>query len=182
VKLNKKEFDEIFKKHQNLSRSTSAGMFKGGLSDHSERTIKLHTTAHLLQATLRKTLGDHVQQKGQNITPERLRFDFSHPEKLTESEIQEIEKLINEQINANLPVSFKEKSLNEAKKEGALAFFTYGDKVKVYTIGDPKGKWFSKEVCGGPHVGNTSTIGRVKITKEESAGAGIRRVYVVLDS
>lgn len=180
--VNEKEFRQEFEKHQDLSRTTSSGMFKGGLADHSESTVKLHTTAHLLQAALRKVLGPHVEQKGQNITPQRLRFDFSHPEKMTQEQIEKVEDLINKQIEKNLPVSFEEKTLSEAQKEGALAFFKYSDPVKVYTIGNPKEDWFSKEVCGGPHVANTSKIGHVTITKEESAGSGVRRIYAQVDS
>lgn len=175
-------FEREFSKHQDSSRTASAGMFKGGLADTSEKTVRLHTAAHLLQAALRKVLGSHVRQKGQNITSERLRFDFSHPEKLTEDQIKKVEELVNEKIEEDLPVSFEEKTLAQAKKEGALAFFKYSDKVKVYTIGDPSGKWFSKEVCGGPHVNNTGKIGRVTITKEEAAGSGVRRIYAQLRS
>lgn len=170
----KKGFEEKFTKHQELSRELSAGVFKGGLADTSERVVRLHTATHLLHAALRKVLGETVSQKGSNITAERLRFDFSHPQKLMETEIKKVEKLVNEAIEKNLSVSFEEKSLDEALAEGALAFFgeRYAGKVKVYTVGD-----FSKEVCGGPHVTRTSEVGRVRIVKQEKLGTGVVRIY-----
>lgn len=176
--LNREEFEKEFEKHKELSRTASAGMFKGGLADNSEDVIKLHTTTHLLHASLRKILGDSVSQKGSNITSERLRFDFSYPQKLTDDEIAQVEDLINLQIEKKLQVSFKIMSLDEAVKSGALHFFAekYGKEVKVYTIVD-----FSKEVCGGPHVKNTSEIGHVKIIKQEKVGAGIVRIYASLN-
>ena len=154
-------------------------MFKGGLADHSEQTTKLHTATHLLHKALRMTLGDHVSQKGSNITVERLRFDFSHPQKLTPEELAKVEKIVNVQIQKDLPVSMSVSTYDEAVKSGAMAFFgeRYPEKVKVYMIGD-----FSKEICGGPHVEHTGTIGQFKILKEESAGAGIRRIYAVVSS
>lgn len=179
IDVNKQEFEEEFKKHQELSRTASAGMFKGGLGEQSEITTKYHTTTHLLHASLRKILGEHVQQKGSNITAERLRFDFSHPEKLTEDELKQVEDLVNEKIKENLPVTSEVMDKEQALNSGALGFFTekYGDKVTVYTIGN-----FSKEICGGPHVENTSELGTFKIIKEESAGAGVRRIYATLSS
>jgi alanyl-tRNA synthetase len=128
-------------------------------------------------------LGKHVQQKGSNITSERLRFDFTHPQKLTEDEIKEVEDLVNEQIQKDLPVSFEAINLSKATKEGALAFFgeKYDQKVKVYTVGDSKDAWFSKEVCGGPHVSSTSEIGRVNIFRQDKIGAGIMRLYAKLE-
>ena len=178
-KIDKKVFEEEFEKHKELSRSTSAGMFKGGLSDASEEVTKFHTATHLLHKALRIVLGEHVQQKGSNITSERFRFDFSHEQKLSDEELKKVEDLINEQIEKDLPVTFETKSLTDAKNEGALAFFgeKYGENVKVYTVGDPKGDWYSKEVCGGPHVSSTKKIGRVKIIKQEKVGAGIIRIY-----
>jgi alanyl-tRNA synthetase len=151
--------------------------FAGGLADHSATVTKYHTTTHLLHQALRDVLGKHVQQVGSNITPERLRFDFTHPKKLTDKQIRKIESIINAKIKANLPVKMEMMSLEEAKKKGALAFFgeKYGDQVKVYFIGD-----FSKEVCGGPHVQSTGEIGRVKIIKEKAVGAGRRRLYIQL--
>ena len=179
----RKEFEVGSKKHKRLSKTASSGMFKGGLADESSETIKLHTVTHLLHTSLRKVLGEHVEQKGSNINNERLRFDFSHSAKLTDEEIERVENLINEQIKKKLPVTFEEKSLDEALKEGALAFFSekYERRVKVYTIGDSKGKWFSKEVCGGPHVTNTSEVGRVKIKRQEKVGAGTIRLYAVVE-
>jgi len=176
----KRTFEEEFEKHKESSRTASAGMFKGGLAESGEDVTKLHTATHLLHASLRKVLGEHVSQKGSNITAERLRFDFSHPQKLTDDQIKRVEDLINGAIDASLPVSCEIKTLDEAIKEGALHFFAekYGEKVKVYTVGDPEGEFFSKEVCGGPHVDNTSSIGRVRIIKQEKVGAGVVRIYV----
>ncbi len=179
LSFNKEDFQKEFTKHQEISRTASAGMFKGGLADQSEETTKLHTVTHLLHASLRHVLGNHVQQKGSNITSERLRFDFTHQEKMSADEIKKVEDMVNAEIAKKLPVSYEVKTLAEALKEGALAFFgeKYGDMVKVYTIGDPKGDWFSKEVCGGPHVTNLEVIGHVTIKKEESVGSGVRRIY-----
>lgn len=175
------EFEEEFKKHQARSRTAAAGMFKGGLADHSEATTKLHTATHLLHEALHRVLGDHVSQKGSNITAERLRFDFSHPTKLTPDEIKKIEDLVNEKIAENLPVSFVTLPKDEAIQSGARAFFgeRYADQVKVYHIGE-KGHLFSREICGGPHVTFTGVLGRFTIIKEESAGAGIRRIYATV--
>ncbi len=186
-KVDKKVFEQEFEKHRKLSRTASAGMFKGGLADHSEEVKKLHTATHLLHTALRKLLGEHVTQKGSNITSERLRFDFSHQEKLSDEEVKKVEKLINKQIKKDLPVTFETKTLREALDEGALAFFEekYDQKVKVYTIGDPSASSglppFSREVCGGPHVSRTSEIGSVKIKKQEKVGTGIMRIYAVVD-
>jgi len=170
-------FKEAFKKHQELSRTQGAGVFKGGLADHSEITTKYHTATHLLQQALVNVLGDHVQQKGSNITAERMRFDFSHSEKLTPEQIRKVEDIVNEQIKKDLPVTMKIMSLDEAKKSGARALFgeKYEDKVKVYSIGD-----FSKEVCGGPHVEHTGLIGHFHIAKEQSSSAGVRRIKAVI--
>jgi alanyl-tRNA synthetase len=175
------EYNEAYKKHQELSRTASAGMFKGGLADASVETTRLHTAAHLMLEALRRTLGDHVHQKGSNITSERLRFDFSHPEKVTPEQLAQVEKIVNEQIEKKLPVHFEEMSVDEAKKLGATGVFEhkYGDKVKVYFVGE-KRNYFSKEICGGPHVSNTSELGRFKIIKEESASAGVRRIKAIL--
>jgi len=173
----KNSFEAEFQKHKDLSRTTSAGMFKGGLAEASEETKKLHTTTHLLHASLRKVLGEHVSQKGSHITADRLRFDFANPDKLTDSEIKKVEQMINDKIKEDLPVSFKLMSLPGAIKEGALHFFgeRYGREVKVYSIGN-----FSKEVCGGPHVEHTGVIGSVKIIKQEKIGSGIIRIYAAL--
>ena len=185
----KRQFEKELGKHQNLSRTASVGMFKGGLADTSEKVTKLHTATHLIHTALRKILGEHVSQKGSNITAERLRFDFSHPQKLTDEEVKRTEDLVNVKVKEDLAVSFKEMALDEAIKEGALHFFgeRYGERVKVYTIGPStrsarsgKPSWFSKEVCGGPHVAHTSQIGRVKIIKQEKVGADIVRIYVTV--
>lgn len=183
----KKAFAAEFEKHKDLSRTASSGMFKGGLADSSEQVTKLHTATHLLHAALRRVLGEHVSQKGSNITAERLRFDFSHPDKLKADEVKAVEDLVNEQIKKDLPVSFEEKTLDEAIEEGALHFFgeRYGERVKVYTIGNPSaspsatssGSPFSKEICGGPHVAKTGEIGSVRIIKQEKLGSGVVRIY-----
>lgn len=175
--LNRKEFNQVFEDHKKLSRAASKSMFKGGLEDQSEETKKLHTATHLLHQSLRQILGDHVRQEGSNITAKRLRFDFSHPQALTEVEIKKIENLINKKIKANLPVKKTIQAKAKALKSGVLAFFkeTYPDKVSIYSIGD-----FSQEICGGSHVTSTVEIGGVKIIKQESVAAGKRRIYAVL--
>ena len=177
-------FRAELEKHRELSKSASSGMFKGGLADHSEEVVRLHTVTHLIHAALRKILGEHVVQKGSNITHERLRFDFSHRVKLSDGELRRVEEMVNEMIGRKLTVISEVMDLKEARKVGAVANFTekYGERVKVYSIGDlESGEWFSKEVCGGPHVTNLSEIGgRVKITKQESPSSEVRRVYAVL--
>jgi len=177
VKLNRAKFEALLEQHSQKSRTASAGMFKGGLADKSEDVTKLHTTTHLLQAALRQVLGQHVRQEGSNITADRLRFDFAHPQALSEAEMQRVEELMNAKITANLPVVKTIEAKDTALKSGAMAFFreNYPNKVSVYTIGD-----FSKELCGGPHVGSTAAIGGVKLVKQESIGAGKRRIYAVL--
>jgi len=179
--INKDEFYTEQKKHQDQSRTASAGMFKGGLADQSEETKKLHTTAHLLLAALRKVLGDHVVQRGSNITAERLRFDFSHPDKMTDEQKQAVEKLVNDAIEAKLPVSVEEISLDDAKNKGAMGVFEskYGEMVKVYAVGKDADR-FSYEICGGPHINNTSELGKFKIQKEESSSSGVRRIKAIL--
>jgi len=180
LKVNKEEFENEFKKHQELSRTASAGAFKGGLVDHSEEVIKYHTATHLLHKALREILGEHVEQKGSNLTSERLRFDFSHPQKMTSEEISKVEKIVNEKIQEDLPVHFEMLTVEEAKKRGAIGLFehkyaTLGEKVKVYSIGD-----YSTEICGGPHIEHTRQIGKFKVTKEEAVAAGIRRIKAVV--
>ncbi len=177
LSVNRAEFEEAFKKHQELSRAGSEQIFKGGLADHSEQTTAYHTATHLLHKALRIVLGDHVLQKGSNLTAERLRFDFSHPAPMTEAEKKEVERLVNEAIAADLPVTMEVMPLEEAKKLGAMALFgeKYEDVVKVYKIGD-----FSMEVCGGPHVKRTGGMGKFVIQKEQSSSAGIRRIRAVL--
>ncbi|MFC1678343.1 alanine--tRNA ligase [Patescibacteria group bacterium] len=181
VIVTQEEFNQEMNKHQELSRTASAGKFKGGLADAGEETKKLHTAAHLLLAALRKVLGNHVVQKGSNITAERLRFDFSHPEKLTDEQKKEVERLVNEAIAKKLPIVCNEMTVEEAKAENAMGVFEsrYGKKVKVYVAGT--GDYiFSKEICGGPHVENTETLGKFIIKKEQSSSAGIRRIKAVL--
>lgn len=180
--INKKEFEEEFKKHQELSRTTSAGAFKGGLADSSEKTTRLHTANHLLQAALRIVLGKHVRQRGSNITSERLRFDFPHPQKLTEEELKKVEDLVNAKIAEDLKVWFDIEDKTEAIKKGALTNYgeNYPEKSKIYKIADSAGQIFSMEFCGGPHVTHTNLIGKFKILKQESLGAGLRRIYATL--
>jgi len=174
-RIDKDKFEAEFEKHKEKSRTAAGGMFKGGLADKSEETTRFHTATHLLHESLRRVLGEHVQQKGSNITSERLRFDFSHSKKLTNEEIKKVEEMVNEQITKNLPVKAETMTVKEALDSGALGFFSerYKEKVKAYSIGD-----FSKEICGGPHVAATGEIGRVRIIKEESLAAGVRRIYV----
>ncbi|PJA64259.1 MAG: alanine--tRNA ligase [Candidatus Portnoybacteria bacterium CG_4_9_14_3_um_filter_40_10] len=176
------QFHESLKKHQELSRAGAEQKFKGGLADHSEHVVKYHTAAHLMLAALRQVLGSHVTQKGSNITAERLRFDFSHPQKLTLEQIKQVEDLVNQTIVRDLPVKMEEMSLDEAKEQGAMGVFEsrYGEKVKVYTIAE-NGKIFSKEICGGPHVEKIGQLGHFKILKEESVSAGARRIKAVLE-
>lgn len=178
LKVNREEFDEAYKKHQDLSRAGSEQVFKGGLADHSEISTRYHTATHLLHQALRTVLGEHVAQKGSNITAERVRFDFSHPSPMTKEEIARVEQIVNEQIQRDLPVTMEMMPLEDAKKAGAIALFgeKYEPIVKVYTIGD-----FSKEVCGGPHVTHTGELGKFKIIKEQSSSAGVRRIYAVLE-
>ena len=178
------EFKNQLEKHRELSRTVSAGMFKGGLADASEQTIKYHTAAHLMLAALRKVLGEGVLQKGSNITSERLRFDFSYPEKMTPEQIKQVEDLVNEKIKEDLSVICEEMDLEEAKNQGAMGVFDqkYGERVKVYTIGNSStGDFFSKEICGGPHVNRASEIGKFKILKEEAVGAGVRRIKAIIE-
>jgi len=179
----REEFKSQFEKHKEKSRTTSAGVFKGGLADHSPEVIKLHTATHLLLASLRKVLGQHVVQKGQNITKERSRFDFPNLEKLTAEELKAVEMKINEVIKKDLLVSFKVLPKDEAIKTGAIHAFNekYADTVKVYFVGKSLENAFSREFCGGPHVRHTGEIGHVKIKKQEKIGAGLVRIYLILD-
>lgn len=179
------DFKKAFEEHQKLSRAGAEKRFAGGLADHSAETTKLHTATHLLNAALRKVLGDHVWQKGSNVTAERLRFDFSHPTKMTPEEIQKVESLVNEAIKRDLPVSYSLMTVEEAKKANAIGVFeekyasmglsTGGDRVKVYKMGN-----FSLEICGGPHVAQTGLLGSFKIQKEEAVSAGVRRIKAVI--
>ncbi|MDD5464587.1 MAG: alanine--tRNA ligase-related protein, partial [Candidatus Moranbacteria bacterium] len=176
-------FEEELKKHQDLSRTASAGMFKGGLQDSGEDTRKLHTAAHLLLAALRQILGNHVFQKGSNITPERLRLDFSHPEKVVPEQLILIENLVNRAIDAKLDVLNEEMTLEQAKKLNAMGVFEskYGEKVTVYSIINDAGEVVSREICGGPHAKNTGELGHFKIQKEEASSSGVRRIKAVLE-
>ena len=171
-------FQEAYTRHQELSRAGAELKFAGGLADHTEQTTKLHTATHLLHAALRLVLGEHVHQAGSNITAERLRFDFTHPEKLTDEQLARVEELVNQAIAADYPVCVDEMSLEEAQARGALAFFgeRYGERVRVYSIAD-----FSMEVCGGPHVERTGQLGHFKIQKQEAVGRGVRRIRAVLE-
>ena len=174
------EYEVELKKHQELSRTSSAGVFKSGLADDSERTTRLHTATHLLNEALRKILGKEVKQKGSNITPKRLRFDFNFSRKLSEKEVKEVENLVNKKIEEGLIVRREEMALKDALNSGAQAEFgmKYPDVVSVYTIEDSNDgrKWFSREICTGPHVKNTREIGKFKILKEESVASGTRRI------
>ena len=177
IEIDVTEFDKLFKEHQEKSKMGSENKFKGGLAEQNETTIAYHTATHLLHKALQIVLGEHATQKGSNITTERLRFDFAHPQKVTKEELEKVENIVNEQIARDLPVTCEEMTLEEAKKSGAMGLFEnkYGDKVKVYTIGD-----FSKEICGGPHVTHTGELGKFKIKKEEASSAGVRRIKAVL--
>ena len=182
MKVNRNEFDEAFKKHQELSRAGSEQIFKGGLQDHGETTTKYHTATHLLHQALRLVLGTHIAQKGSNITAERLRFDFSHSAPMTAQEIAKVEELVNEQIAKDLVITTQMMSLDEATASGAIALFgeKYESQVKVYTIG-PLDGFFTREVCGGPHVERTGGLGKFTIQKEQSSSAGVRRIRAVLN-
>ncbi|OGI26473.1 MAG: alanine--tRNA ligase [Candidatus Moranbacteria bacterium RBG_13_45_13] len=176
--VDEEAFHEEFKKHQELSRTVSAGMFKGGLADAGEKVARLHTATHLLLAALRQVFGENVIQKGSNITGERLRLDFSHDKKMTPEEISEVEKLVNDTISKDIEVKCEEMTLDESQKAGALGVFgeKYGEKVKVYSILD-----MSREICGGPHAARTGELGKFKIKKEEASSAGVRRIKAVLE-
>ncbi len=175
-------FEKAKLEHKKKSQTSSSGIFKGGLADTSEMSTKYHTASHLLLSALRKVLGDHIYQKGSNITPERLRLDFPNSEKLTNEQIQEVENLINKAIGNQLSVTFKEVSKDEALKLVPFAAFEekYGSKVKLYTIGDSQNP-FSVEICNGPHVSNISVLGKFKIVKQESVGTGIKRIKAILE-
>ncbi|MDR2634274.1 MAG: alanine--tRNA ligase [Treponema sp.] len=181
--VNRSEFDEAFKKHQELSRAGSEQLFKGGLVDQGLMAVKYHTATHLLHQALRMVLGDHVAQKGSNITAERMRFDFSHEAPLSAEELRQVEAIVNEQIQRDLPVTMTVMNLEQAKASGAIALFgeKYESQVRVYTVGNASMGVFSKEVCGGPHVEHTGTLGVFKIQKEQSSSAGVRRIRAVLE-
>lgn len=180
INVDRETFKAEFKKHQDLSRAASAGTFKGGLADHSVESTRLHTATHLLQEALRQVLGHHVEQRGSNITAERLRFDFPNPEKVTDEQLRRVEEIVNDVIKRDLKVSYELMTEEEAKARGAIGIFAdkyaqLGGKIKVYFVGD-----FSKEVCGGPHVEHTGELGGFKIIKEEAVSAGVRRIKAVV--
>ena len=178
MKIDKEEFEKLFKEHQEKSRAGAEQKFKGGLASTGEMETKYHTATHLLNAALKIVLGSHVHQRGSNITAERMRFDFSHPAKMTEEEKKATEDLVNEWIKEAIPVEHLEMKKDEAIRLGAEAMFIekYGDIVSVYKIGDK-----SLELCGGPHVQNTSELGHFKIKKEESSSSGVRRIKAILE-
>ena len=175
--VDEEDFAKRFEQHQATSRSGAEQIFKGGLADHSEQTTCLHTATHLLQAALRKVLGDEVKQKGSNITAERLRFDFTFGRKVTAEELKQVEALVNEAIEANVPIVMEEMTVPEAKAQGAIGLFDskYGEIVRVYTMGP-----FSKEICGGPHANRTGDLVSFKIMKEEASSAGVRRIKATI--
>lgn len=177
LSVDREGFEAAFKKHQEASKKGAEKTFKGGMADNSVMSTRYHTATHLLHEALRRVLGEHVAQKGSNITAERLRFDFVHPEAMSTEQKAEVENIVNEQIAANLPISMSVMTLEEARDAGAAALFEgkYGEQVKVYRIGD-----FSIEVCGGPHVESTGELGTFKIAKEQSSSRGVRRIRAVL--
>ncbi len=180
LKVDEKGFEEAYAAHQAKSREGAQQKFSGGLADHGEETTKLHTATHLLHQALRQVLGNHVGQKGSNITHERLRFDFNHDQPMTKEEIEAVEKIVNDQIARDLPINWEEMSVPEAKAQGAIGLFEdkyaqIGGNIKLYRIGD-----FSLEICGGPHVERTSVLGHFKILQEQSSSRGIRRIKAVV--
>jgi alanyl-tRNA synthetase len=178
-KVDDASWTAAMKAHQDRSRQGAERKFKGGLADHSWMSTRYHTATHLLHKALRSVLGTHVEQRGSNITSDRMRFDFSHPQKMTPEEVLRVEGIVNDAIARDLPVHYEEMTVDEAKARGAIGLFEdrYGDKIKVYVVGD-----FSTEICGGPHVGHTAQIGRFKIVKEEASSAGVRRIKAVLEN
>jgi alanyl-tRNA synthetase len=184
VKLDKTQFEEEFKKHQDLSRTASAGQFKGGLASHSDKIVRLHTATHLMNAALRQVLGDNVWQKGSNITEERTRFDFTHNSKMTPEELAAVEVLVNDWVSRDLTVKKEIMPIEEARKLNSVGVFgeKYADTVSIYTVYDPKtDEVISREFCGGPHVEHTGVIGKFKIQKEEASSAGVRRIKAVIE-
>ena len=179
LKVDVEGLKAAFEEHQKKSQAGAEQRFKGGLADTSLETARLHSATHLLQAALRKVLNDStISQRGSNITAERLRFDFSFGRKLTKEELQQVEDQVNEWIQAKAPITCEEMTVDEAKEQGAVGLFgdKYGERVKVYTMGT-----FSKEICGGPHAGNTGELGHFKIKKEEASSSGVRRIKAVLE-
>jgi alanyl-tRNA synthetase len=183
ISIDRQKFDEDFKNHQDLSRAGAEQKFKGGLAGHSDMEVKLHTATHLLHQALHDVLGEEVGQKGSNINPERLRFDFSFPRKITDEEKQRVEEIVNNKIAEALPVNKVIMPKAEAEQTGARRFFgeKYPDEVSIYYIGESLDDAYSKEFCGGPHVDNISALGKLKIIKEEAVSAGVRRIKAVLE-
>ena len=183
LSFDKTQYEKEFEEHRNLSRTASSGTFKGGLADSSEKTTMLHTSTHLMLAGLRKYLGDHVHQAGSNITQERIRFDFTHGEKVSKDILEKVEVYVNEAIAKGCHVRIEEMAKDEAKASGVEGSFwdKYPERVHVYVVESTDGTIYSKELCGGPHVENTGTIrGKFSIIKEESSSAGVRRVKAIL--
>jgi len=184
--LDRDAFHVAMKAHQEKSRAATGQRFQGGLADHSDQSIRYHTATHLIHQALRTVLGDHVEQRGSNITPERLRFDFSHPEKLTPDQLKRVEALVQEQIDADLSVHYELMDVATAKSSGVIGLFEdayakLGGSVKAYFIGSPDRGYFSKEICGGPHVARTGMIGRFTIAKEEAISRGVRRIKAIVE-
>jgi alanyl-tRNA synthetase len=180
----RKRYEERMAEQRERSKTSAQGLFKGGLADQSEATTALHTATHLLYKALRLVLGNHVVQRGSNVTAERLRFDFAHDAKMTPDELAEVQRIVNDAIESDWPMGFREIPTTQAFSEGALGAFgdKYGETVKVYTAGDPDGDWYSKEICGGPHVERTGILGQFRILKEESSSAGVRRIRAVVEN
>ena len=179
----REEFDYSAKEHADLSRTAAAGKFAGGLADHSDETTALHSMCHLMLAWLRKVLWSHVHQAGSNITAERLRFDFTHPEKMTPEQIQAVETYVNEAIQSGITVTLENMPKDTAKSlwvEGSF-WEKYPDVVKVYTMQGSDGTIYSRELCGGPHITTSQDIGTFRIIKEESSSAGVRRIKAILE-
>jgi alanyl-tRNA synthetase len=178
-KVDSESWNAAMKAHQDRSRQGAEKKFKGGLADQSWMSTRYHTATHLLHKALRNVLGTSVEQRGSNITADRMRFDFSHGQKMTTEELRKVEALVNDAIQKDLPVHYEEMSVEEAKARGAIGLFEerYGEKIKVYVVDN-----FSSEICGGPHVRHTGQIGRFKIVKEEASSAGVRRIKAVLEN
>jgi alanyl-tRNA synthetase len=178
-KVDNTSWDAAMKAYQDRSRQGAEKKFKGGLADQSWTSTRYHTATHLLHKALRDVLGTSVEQRGSNITGDRMRFDFSHPQKMTPEELRKVETLVNDAITRDLPVHYEEMTVNEARARGAIGLFEerYGDRIKVYVVGE-----FSSEICGGPHVRHTGQIGRFKIMKEEASSAGVRRIKAILEN
>lgn len=189
IKISKnwrKEFDDQMAEQRMRSQTAAKGTFKGGLADHSEISTKYHTATHLMYKALRMVLGDHVIQRGSNITTERLRFDFSHPDKVTKEQLKQVEEIVNQQIKKDWPMTYREENTKKALESGVMGAFgdKYGETVKVYTVGDPDGVNYSREICGGPHVDHTGMLAEggktFVITKEQASSSGVRRIKAVL--